>query len=201
MSSTVTEAAAALRSGRVAIVPTDTVYGLAAAPESVDAVRELSHLKRRAESQPIALVGADLEQLVARIPELQGRSATIIGALLPGPYTLVLPNPAGHYGWLAGSRRKTIGIRIPELGGVARKLFEQVSALAATSANLSGQADPRTVDEVPAELRSAAAALLDAGPLPGTPSTVLDFTGVEPRILREGAASGVEALRIVGSVL
>jgi L-threonylcarbamoyladenylate synthase len=201
MSSTVEEAAAALRSGRVAIVPTDTVYGLAADPESADAVRELSRLKRRAESQPIALVGADLEQLIARIPELQGRSATIVGALLPGPYTLVLPNPAGRYCWLAGSQQKTIGIRIAELGGVARELFEQVGALAATSANLTGEADPRTLDEVPAELRAAAAALLDGGTLPGTPSTVIDVTGAEPVVLREGAVAAEAALRAVASVL
>ena len=201
MSSTLDEAVAALRASGVAIVPTDTVYGLAADPESADAVRELSSLKRRAETQPIALVGADLDELVARIPELRGRSAAIAGALLPGPYTLVLPNPSRRYGWLAGSHPTTIGIRVPELAGVARRLFEQVGALAATSANLTGEADPRTLDEVPAELRAAAAAVLDAGPLPGTPSTVLDFTRAEPRILREGAASGVEALRIVASVL
>ena len=133
MSSTVDEAAAALRSGRVAIVPTDTVYGLAADPESVDAVRELSHLKRRAESQPIALVGADLEQLVARIPELQGRSATIAGALLPGPYTLVLAKP-GRTLRLARrvAARRRSGSGFPSLG-----------ASRASCSSRSGRSPPR----------------------------------------------------------
>ncbi len=201
MSSTVDEAVAALRSGTVAIVPTDTVYGLAADPDSKDAVRELSRLKRRHETQPIALVAAGLAVLLERIPELRGRAERIAHALLPGPYTLVLPNPAGRYAWLAGSRPGTIGVRIPELAGSGRELLERVGAIAATSANLTGAADPRTLAEVPEELCAAAAALLDGGPLPGTPSTVLDFTGAEPLALREGAAPVADALRIVARLL
>ena len=201
MSSTVDEAVAALRSGKLAIVPTDTVYGLAADPDSASSVRELSRLKGRPETQPIALMAAGLEHLLERIPELHGRFASIAGALLPGPYTLVLPNPAGRYPWLAGSRPNTIGVRIPQLDGPGRELLERVGAIAATSANLAGGSDPRTLDEVPGELRAATAALLDGGPLPGLPSTVLDLTGSEPRILREGAASGAEALLIVAPVL
>ncbi|MGI9111882.1 MAG: L-threonylcarbamoyladenylate synthase [Gaiellaceae bacterium] len=201
MSSTVEGAVEALRSGKVAIVPTDTVYGLAAEPESENAVRELSRLKRRDSAQPIALVGADLDVLLERIPELRGRAERIARALLPGPYTLVLPNPAGRYGRLAGSRPDTIGVRIPDLTGSGRELLERVGAIAATSANLTGGPDPRTLAEVPEELRGAAAALLDGGPLPGTPSTVLDLSGAEPRVLREGAAPADEALRIVDEVL
>ena len=201
MTSTVDVAVAALRSGRLAIVPTDTVYGLAADPGSEASVRELSRLKGRPDTQPIAIVAADLERLLERIPELEGRAATVVRALLPGPYTLVVPNPAERYPWLAGSRPDTIGIRIPKLRGVGRELLERVGAIAATSANLTGGRDPRTLDDVPDELRVSAAALLDGGPLPGTPSTVLDFSGAEPRVLREGAASGAEALLIVASVL
>ncbi|MBA2332883.1 MAG: threonylcarbamoyl-AMP synthase [Actinobacteria bacterium] len=201
MSSTVDEAVAALRAGMLAIVPTDTVYGLAADPDSEGSVRSLSRLKGRDEAQPIALVAADLERLLEHVPELVGRAGEIARSLLPGPYTLVLSNPAGRYPWLAGSRPATIGIRIPKLDGVGGELLDRVGAIAATSANLTGGADPRTLDEVPAELRAAAAALLDGGPLPGSPSTVLDFTGPEPLVLREGAASAAEALRVVASVL
>ena len=77
----------------------------------------------------------------------------------------------------------------------------RVGALVATSANLPGGPDPRTLDEVPAQLRAAAAALVDGGELPGTPSTVIDLTGPEPLVLREGAVSADEALRVVASVL
>lgn len=201
MTSTVDETAAALRAGELAIVPMDTVYGLVASADSEGPARKLAEAKGRDEAQPIALVASDLEFLVARIPELDGRSRAIAGALLPGPFTLVLANPAGRYGWLAGARPDTIGIRIPELEGPVRSLLADLGAFAATSANLTGGTDPRTLEEVPEELRATAAALLDGGPLPGTPSTVLDFSGPEPRILRDGAASAAEALRVVASVL
>lgn len=201
MSSAVEDAAAALRAGELAIVPMDTVYGLAASADSEAPARRLAEAKGRDEAQPIALVVADLELLLERIPELHGPSGAIVRALLPGPYTLVLANPARRYGWLAGARPDTIGIRIPELAEPARSLLENMGAFAATSANLTGGADPRTLEDVPEEVRASAAALLDGGALPGTPSTVLDFSGPEPRILREGAAPGAEALRVVASVL
>jgi L-threonylcarbamoyladenylate synthase len=201
MTSTVDDAAAALRAGELAIVPMDTVYGLVASADAEAAARKLAEAKGRDEAQPIALVARDLELLLQRIPELDGRAGAIARALLPGPYTLVFANPAGRYRWLTGSRPDTIGIRIPELAGPGRRLLEDLGIFAATSANLTGGADPRTLADVPEELRAAAAALLDGGVLPGTPSTVLDFSGPEPRILREGAAPATEALRVVASVL
>lgn len=201
MSSTVDEAVAALSSGALAVVPMDTVYGLVANADSEASALELSRAKGRADPQPIALVAADLEILLECVPELRGRSATIAGALLPGPYTLVLPNPARRYLWLTESRPDTIGVRVPKLVGPVLAVLQRVGAIAATSANLTGGADPRTLEEVPEALRAAAAVLIDGGPLPGTPSTVLDFTGAEPRVLREGAASSAEALRVVAQLL
>jgi L-threonylcarbamoyladenylate synthase len=85
--------------------------------------------------------------------------------------------------------------------GPARQLLARVGALVATSANLPGGPDPHTLADVPEQLRAAAGALLDGGPLPGTPSTVIDLTGAEPVVLREGAVAADEALRAVGSVL
>jgi len=197
----VDDAVAAIESGRLAIVPTDTVYGLAATPFSEDAVRRLYLAKGRVEQQPTALVVHDLERLRGCLPELTGSEERVAGALLPGPYTLVVPNPARRFAWLGGSRPETIGVRIPALTGAADDLLARVGALVATSANLPGGPDPRTLDDVPAELRAAAEAVLDGGELPGTPSTVVDLTGSEPRVLREGAVPADEALRVVASVL
>jgi tRNA A37 threonylcarbamoyladenosine synthetase subunit TsaC/SUA5/YrdC len=73
-------------------------------------------------------------------------------------------------------------------------VLERVGAVAATSANRHGGADPRSLEDVPAEIRAGVAAALDAGELPGVPSTVLDLTGEEPRVLREGAVSSREAV-------
>ena len=197
----VDDAVAAIESRLLAIVPTDTVYGLAATPFSEDAVRRLYLAKGRVEQQPTALVVHDLERLRECLPELSDAEERVAEVLLPGPYTLVVANPARRFAWLGGSRPETIGVRIPALTGAADDLLARVGALVATSANLPGGPDPRTLDDVPAELRAAAAALLDGGELPGTPSTVVDLTGSEPRVLREGAVPADEALRVVASVL
>ena len=115
-------------------------------------------------------------------------------ALLPGPYTLVLPNPAARFRWLCGDEPQAIGIRVPELPEPARAVLDRVGVVAATSANLHGGPDCRRVEDVPAELRERAGAIVDVGELPGTPSTVLDLTGPEPAVLREGAVPAIEAL-------
>ena len=201
MSSELEAAVQALVGGRLAVVPTDTVYGLAACADREDAVHLLYRAKGRDLLQPTALVASDLATLVERVPELRGRAEQIANTLLPGPYTLVLANPARRYPWLTGRSPEAIGVRVPGMTGVGRELLARVGALAASSANLHGGADPRTLDEVPDEIRAAAEALLDAGELAGTPSTVLDFSGLEPRVLREGAAPSAEALRLVGHLL
>jgi L-threonylcarbamoyladenylate synthase len=187
------EVVAAIRAGRPAVVPTDTVYGLAADAYREDPVRRLYRLKGRDELQPIALVAADVDVLLEAVPELRGGAEAIARALLPGPYTLIVPNPARRFGWLTGRRPTTLGLRVPAVTGDAAELLQQVGAIAATSANRPGEPDPRSVDEIPEELR-AACAVLDVGPLPGTPSTVIDLTGPEPIVVREGAVPAEEAL-------
>jgi L-threonylcarbamoyladenylate synthase len=184
----VDRAVAAVRGGELVVIPTDTVYGLACRPDHEDAVRALSALKGRAPDQPIALVAADAGALVRLLPELDARR------VLPGAFTVVLPNPARRLPWLTGARPDTIGVRIPDVAGPAREFLERVGVVAATSANLHGGTDPRRVEGVPAEILDGVAAVLDVGELPGTPSTVLDLTGPEARVLREGAVPGAEAL-------
>ena len=128
------------------------------------------------------------------MPELRGRAGTIAQALLPGPLTLVLPNPAWRFRWLTGARPDTIGVRVPELAGDTKAIVKRVGAVAATSANLTGGPDPKSLDEVPDEIRAAAAVVIDGGELPGIPSTVVDLTGSEPQIIREGALPAAEVL-------
>lgn len=195
--SEVDAAVAAIRAGRLAIVPTDTVYGLATSAYSEAPVRRLYRAKGREEQQPTALVAADLDLLFECVPELRGRSGKIARALLPGPFTLILSNPARRFRWLTGTRPETIGVRVPSVEGVAKALLDGVGVMVATSANLPGGPDPRRLDEVPAELRDAVDALVDGGELPGSPSTVLDVTGPEPQVLREGAVPGAAALERV----
>ncbi len=177
------------------MLPFDTVYGLAADPYREEPVRRLYKVKGREAEQPTALVASTFDYLLECVPELRGRAATLAHLLLPGPYTLVLPNPARRYRWLTGSNPDAIGVRVPELDGPGGDVLKRAGALAATSANKPGGADPRRLEDVPEEIRSQAAAVVDGGELPGLPSTVVDLTGSEPRILREGAASAADVLR------
>lgn len=191
----------ALLAGGLAIVPTDTVYGLAARADAEAPVRRLYRAKGRGETQPTALVAGSLDRLLSCLPELAGEAATVAGALLPGPFTLIVQNPARRFPWLTGGRPETIGVRVPLLAPPGADLLAGVPALVATSANLPGGRDPRRLDDVPEELRREVDVLLDGGELPGIPSTVLDLTGSEPRVLREGAVPAVEALQAIASVL
>jgi L-threonylcarbamoyladenylate synthase len=191
----VERAVKALRSGQPVLLPTDTVYGLCASPYREEPVARLYRLKGRPETVPCALVCAEVEDLFECVPELRGRAGVLARSLLPGPYTLILPNPARRFRWLNGLALDTIGVRVPELEGPARVVVERLGAVAATSANRHGGIDPRRLDDVPAEIREACGAEIDGGELPGRPSTVIDLTGPEPRVVREGAGSAGEALR------
>jgi L-threonylcarbamoyladenylate synthase len=190
----VDEAVRALESGLLIVLPTDTVYGLAATAYGEDPVRRLYQVKGRSQTSPTALVASSVDLLLELVPELRGRDATIARELLPGPHTLVLHNPARRFHWLTGSAPETIGVRVPALTGDAAAILEQAGAVAATSANLHGGPDPRTLADVPEQIRAVAAMLVDGGELPGTASTVIDFTGSEPKVIREGAAPSAEAI-------
>jgi len=183
-------AVTALRAGLPVLLPTDTVYGLAALP-TAEAAARLYELKGRTTAQPTALLAAEVDALLAAVPELPRAP---LDALLPGPYTLVLPNPAGRFPWLTGGAPGPIGVRVPELPTLTRAVVSEVGLILATSANDPGGPSPSTLADVPAHIRNGCGAELDLGPLPGTPSTVLDLTGAEPRVLREGAAPAAEAI-------
>jgi L-threonylcarbamoyladenylate synthase len=196
----VDQAVAAIQSGRPVILPTDTVYGLCASPYREAPTAEVYRLKGRPETIPSALMCADVDWLFECVPELRGRSGIYVRALLPGPYTLVLPNPARRFRWLNGLARDTIGVRVPVLEGAAGEVLPRVGAVMATSANRHRGREPKSLDDIPVAIRDACATVIDAGELAGLPSTVLDLTGPEPRVLREGAVPAAEALALVAAV-
>lgn len=160
------QAVAALRAGRAVILPTDTVYGLCALPGHEEVLYEL---KGRDRSKPVALLAAEVGALLAAVP---GLDRSVAERYLPGPYTLIVGE---------------VGVRVPDLPPSAAAVVREVGVVAATSANLAGGVDPRRVDDIPEKIRAACGAIVDAGELPGVPSTVIDLTSGEPRILRQGA--------------
>ena len=185
---------AALRSGAPVLLPVDTVYGLCATPDE-PAARRVYELKGRDARQPTALLASSVAALRTLVPELPED----LDALLPGPYTLVLGNPGGRYPWLGGETPDRIGVRVPVLPPATATAVAAVGAVLATSANDPGGPNPVMLEDVPPRIRAGCAAELDLGPLPGTPSTVVDLTGAEPVVLREGAVSAAEALSRIAS--
>jgi L-threonylcarbamoyladenylate synthase len=180
---------AALLAGGVALVPTDTVYGLAAALDSAAGVERLYAVKGRPRSQPCQVLMYAPGLLAEAIDELPEPIAAGARALLPGPATCLVPDVRGAYAAAAGGELGTVGLRAPATAGPLGALAQLDIPLVATSANEPGGADPCRLDDVPAELRSAVGLGLDAGVLPGTASAVVDLRGAEDgdaRIVRPG---------------
>lgn len=186
-----------LRAGALAIVPTDTVYGIAAAAPHRSACERLYELKARPPGQPVAVIAGSVEALLADVlPEAAGRAGAILRALLPGPLTLIVPNPARRFAHLCGDRPGAIGVRVPVLRADVAALADAAGGLAATSANLRGEPAPAALDEVPPALRDACEVVVDGGRLPGTPSAVIDVTGAEPAVVRDSPEARAALARI-----
>jgi tRNA threonylcarbamoyl adenosine modification protein (Sua5/YciO/YrdC/YwlC family) len=175
--------------GGVVVFPADTVYGLACDPENELAVERLYLLKRRARSKAAAVMFFGLDAALEALPELGERTRAALERLLPGPVTFLLPNPTGRFPLACGDDVSTIGLRVPvveELESVRRPVLQ-------SSANRSGERDPRRLDEVPVLLRAAADLIIERGELPGTPSTVVDLRAYEDAgswsIVRQGAVA------------
>ena len=180
------DAAERLRSGALAVLPTDTVYGIACAAGLADACAELYALKERPAGQPTAIMAGLVDELLGLLPELSARTAGLCRAVLPGPVTLVVENPGRRFPQLCGDAPDRIGVRVPVLEPGVAALADAVGGLLITSANLRGGPAPRRLEDVPAELTSRAAVVVDGGELPGAASSVIDVTSEEPVVLRDG---------------
>ncbi len=176
----------ALEAGKLVVLPTDTVYGLAADAFSAAAVQRLLDAKGRTRQMPPpVLVGAPttLDALAIEVPAYLRR---IVEALWPGPLTVVCKQQPS-LNWDLGETRNTVAIRMPN-DPRALALLKQTGPLAVSSANTTGEPAAQNVDEAERMLGESVAVYLDGGPTEsGVPSTILDVTGTTPRILRDGA--------------
>jgi L-threonylcarbamoyladenylate synthase len=181
-------AAGVLREGGVIVVPTDTVYGLAARPDDESAVAAVYRAKGRPKGMHLPVLAASLDQVRALGVEFGDAAARLAAVWWPGPLTLafgfagVPERPA----WLAG--RQEVAVRIPD-HDFLRALLTRTGALVVTSANHHGDPTPRTAGDVAATLGAFVGLIVDGGRLAEVPSTLVNVRGTEPVVEREGAIS------------
>ena len=180
------QAIAVLGSGGAVVLPTDTVYGLAALPLIEGATEALFDLKDRSAHQPLAVLVADLDQALELVSFDEPAVGRWMAELWPGPLTLVLRRSAVASGLALGGSPTTIGVRCPDHPFV-RALAAEVGPIATTSANRSGEPTPTTADAAAASLVGAVDLVVDGGTAGVLASTVVDASGDGWSILREGA--------------
>jgi L-threonylcarbamoyladenylate synthase len=189
--------------GGVALFPADTVYGLATEPDSREGFDRLYALKGRPPVRPSAVMFFQRDLALAALPDLEPRTREAVERLLPGPVTLLLPNPARRFPLACGPDPERLGVRVPAIDSPAlAPLAAARWPVLQSSANPSGGADARRLEDVDQRIRAGVDMQLDGGPLPGTPSTVIDLTRWEREaryeIVRQGALSaGDVAARLV----
>jgi L-threonylcarbamoyladenylate synthase len=173
------EIADVIRAGGVALLPTDTIYGLHASATNEQAIARIRSMKERGDDKPFVVIASSIEQLKN------------LGATMPDALQDIWPAPLTA---IVAAGEKTIAARVPDLGWL-RALLDRTGPLVSTSANRSGQPPITTPEMLASDLRDALDALLDAGPREGQPSTIVDFTGEEPRMVREGDPGFSQFLR------
>jgi L-threonylcarbamoyladenylate synthase len=189
-----------IASGGVAVFPADGLYGLACDPLDAAAIERIHRIKGRDDGKPSAVLYFSPLAMRELVEDLGPHTRQAVGALLPGPVTLVVANPRRRYPLACREDPERLGIRL-----IAGPLAGAMCPLFQTSANVSGEPAPPSLDEVPATIRDRADLAIDGGALTGLPSTVVDITRIETTgewdVLREGALSqGDLAARLVGIV-
>jgi tRNA threonylcarbamoyl adenosine modification protein (Sua5/YciO/YrdC/YwlC family) len=191
----ITQAELALRRGELVVLPTDTVYGIAAEAFDPVAVDGLLKAKGRGRDMPPPVLVGTVRAAMALVMDLTDTGKDLIDEFWPGGLTLVCRSSPTLV-WDLGETKGTVAVRMP-LHHVALDLLKKTGPLAVSSANVSGQPPATTVDEAMAQLGDSVSVYLDAGPCPGdVPSTIVDLTGSVPRLLRRGVIS-VERLQDV----
>ncbi|HVU61224.1 MAG TPA: L-threonylcarbamoyladenylate synthase [Mycobacteriales bacterium] len=189
------EAAAAIRSGELVVLPTDTVYGVGADAFLPQAIEGLLAAKGRDRSMPVPVLVASPSMLNALVDQMPETAAALTEAFWPGALTLVLRHTA-HLVWDLGDSKGTVAVRMPA-SDIAQDLITRTGPLGVSSANRSGHPPATTMLDARLQLGAAVSVYLDGGPSgDSVPSSIVDVTGDQPRLLRAGALD-IEALREV----
>ena len=189
----ITSALEILLSGGLVAFPTDTVYGVGALAFHEKAIEQIYIAKDRPMDKAIPILIGDNEDLSKVADEIPIFAMKLIDRFWPGPLTVLVPKkPTLPDGVSATS---TVGVRVPD-HDIARALLRLAGPMAVTSANISGQPSPTTAAQVHAQLGGRIAMILDGGDTPGgVPSTLVDCTGADIQVLREGPITKEQLLR------
>lgn len=188
-------AAAALQSGKLAVLPTDTVYGVAADAFDHVGTKAIFTAKQRPTVYPLPVLVRSPKQVVGLVTAVPEAAEHLMAAYWPGPLTLVVASDP-NLTWDLGQAQGTVGLRMP-LDDVTLAVIRAVGPLAVTSANRSGRPPARTVAEAQDALGDAVAVYVDGGPRTDVvPSTIVDLTRATPHVLREGSIPADEALAV-----
>ena len=186
--------------GNVAVFPADTLYGLACDPLNAEAIERIQEIKGRGEQKPSAVMYFSPLAMRELVSGLGSRTRDAVGALLPGPVTLVVANPERRYPLACREDPERLGVRLIEgpLAGAMTPIFQ-------TSANRTGESAPTRFGEIDEAILAAVDLAIDGGELIGEPSTVVDVTGIEVdggfEVLRKGALPTTEVERRLGPIL
>lgn len=198
-SAAIADAANAVRRGELVVLPTDTVYGVGADAFSPHAVRRLLDAKGRGRDVPVPVLVGSWRTVNGLVEELPDQAKDLIAAFWPGPLTLVL-RQGGGLTWDLGDTKGTVAVRMP-LHPVAIELLTETGPLAVSSANKHTLPPPVTMAEARDQLGDAVAVYLDGGPAEDrTPSTIVDLTGPQPRLLRAGPVDRVRLSEVIGDI-
>lgn len=185
-----------VREGQLVVLPTDTVYGIGADAFSAEAVRSLLAAKGRGREMPPPVLVAEARTVDGLATDVPDWARALIADYWPGPLTLVLPAQPSLM-WDLGETRGTVALRMPD-DEVALAILREVGPMAVSSANRTGNPASRTVLDAAAQLGATVTFYLDGGPSRGgLASTIVDCTGAEPVILREGAIAAEEIIAAV----
>lgn len=188
-------AVAALRRGDLVVLPTDTVYGVAADAFSPAAVERLLAAKGRGRDMPVPVLVGDVRGLHGLAADVPSQMQALVDAHWPGPLTIIVP-AAPSLAWDLGETRGTVAVRMPQ-HPVALDVLSSTGPLAVSSANRTGHPPPATADEAERQLGAAVSVYLEAGSSgEAVASTIVDLTGERPVVRRAGALA-VEVLRAV----
>ncbi len=194
------QAAAILAQGGLVVLPTDTVYGLAANANLESALRRVFAIKERPGDNPLPILLADADDITRAAIEIPALAHELAAHFWPGPLTIVL-RKSSSISNLVTAGQPTVGLRVPD-HSLARSVLRYCDfPVAVTSANLSGEPAATTPEQVCATLSEQVDLLIDDGPCAGgAPSTVLDLAGARPRIVRHGPVSQQDLEAVIGPI-